>query len=112
MKTSSAAFWAAIALSLAATPVFAVDSEANKQAPAPQGTTAPDSNAKAKVPNGAGAGVKEDTKENTDVQSPGKSEATDASKKAEEPGVVAPKSKEQANTQVPAPANTQPPSKN
>ena len=112
MKMSSAALGAAIALTLAATPVFAVDTEANKQAPAPQGTTAPDSDAKAKVPNGTSGGVKEDTKENTDVQSPGKSDATDASKKAEEPGVVAPKSKEQTNTQVPAPANTQPAAKN
>lgn len=112
MKTSSAALWAAFALTIAATPVFAVETEGNKQSPAPQGTTAPDANAKAKVPNGTGAGVKEDTKENTDVQSPGKSDATDASKKAEAAGTVAPKSKEQSNTEVPAPANTQPPTKN
>ena len=112
MKTSSAALLAAFALAVAATPVFAVETQDNKQSPAPQGTTPSDRNAKAQVPNGTGAGVKEDTKENTDVQSPGKSDATDASKKAEEPGVVSPKSKEQANTQVPAPANTQPPTKN
>ena len=112
MKMSSAALGAAIALTLAATPVFAIEAENNKQSPAPQGTTAPESNAKAKVPNNTSGGVKEDTKENTDVQSPGKSDATEASKKAEEPGVVAPKSKEQRNTEVPAPANTQPPSKN
>ena len=112
MKMSSAALYAVFALTLAATPVLAIDAESNKQSPAPQGTTAPPSNAKAKVPNATSGGVKEDTKENTDVQSPGKSDATEASKKAEEPGVVSPKTKEQGNTEVPAPANTQPPSNN
>lgn len=108
MKISTAATLATLGLCLAASPVWAIDSEANKQAPAPQGTTPPESNAKAKVPGAVSDGA---TKEEMNTQSPGNAEPTDLTKKAESPGVVAPKSKEQKNTEVPAPNNTQAPSK-
>lgn len=87
-----------------AVPAFAADAESNKQAPAPQGTVAPDSNAKAKTGSANGTAASE---EQMKSQSPGKSEETDlskSSKSGEGSGVTT--SREAANPQAPAPNNT------
>lgn len=102
MKMSSAAICAAFALTVAATPVLAIEAENNKQAPAPQGTTAPESNSRtgATTSSSAGGG----TSANTDLNT-GSSGTSDGTTGA------GPATDEKNNTKVPAPANTEPPTK-
>lgn len=86
MKTSSAAVFGLVGLVLTATPVFAVETENNRQSPAPQGTTPPDRNAKAQQPSTTDDGRDVDrTKEESNTQSPGNAEPPELTKKAESP---------------------------
>ena len=108
MKTTTAAIIATFGLALFVSPALAVNEETNLQSPAPQNTTPPPANAKAQQPANAPAVESDDAKNN---QSPGKSEATDLTKKADIPGTPAPKSMEESKTEVPAPQNNTPPAK-
>lgn len=86
MKMSSAAVFGLVGLVLTATPVFAVETENNRQSPAPQGTTPPDRNAKAQQPSTTDDGRDVDrTKEESNTQSPGNAEPPELTKKAESP---------------------------
>ena len=115
MKYSTAALGAAFALAaIVATPVLAIEAENNKQAPAPQGTVAPESNAKTGATTGSstGGGDSATTDLNT-VPSESSTGASDGSTGASGTSSTSsgPKTREGSNTQVPAPANTQPPTK-
>ena len=108
MKTSTAAILATFGLALIGAPAMAANEETNRQSPAPQNTTPPPANAKAQQPSDQLAVESDEAKNN---QSPGNSESTDLTKKAETPGTPAPKSTEETNTVSPAPQNNTPPAK-
>lgn len=82
--------------------------EGNKQAPAPQGTSAPDSNAKAQNPPATKPTAT--TEEEVKTQSPGKSEETEQSKKSKTgDGSGVSTNRAATNPEVPAPNNTSKP---
>ena len=96
---------AALITGLSAAPSLAQqDAEINKQSPAPQGTVAPESNAKANT--GASTGTS-GSEEQIKTQSPGKSEDTSLSEKSKEgPGTGTSANREATNPEAPAPNNT------
>jgi hypothetical protein len=108
MKTSYAALIGLVGFHIAAFPVFAIETENNRQSPAPQGTSPPDRNAKAQQPSTTDDGrAVNRTKEETNTQSPGNAQPADLKKRAETPPNTRPESgapKDEAKT----PANTEP----
>lgn len=88
MNFKTAALLTSLGLALSAGSAFAIDTEDNKQSPAPQGTTPPERNAKAQEPGNAGSNATNKTKEDTNTQSPGNAEKTDLTKKAEQPSTT------------------------
>ena len=105
MTMKHIALSSAIGLLAFVAPVLAEDAETNKQSPAPQGTQAPASNAKADQ--GAANGTTA-TDEQTNNQAPGKSAETDLSKTAKDDPANSGTStnREASNPEVPAPNNT------
>jgi hypothetical protein len=79
---------ASLGLVIMAGSALAVETENNRQSPAPQGTTPPDRNAKAQEPGSADSKATNTTKEDTNTQSPGNAEKTDLTKKAEQPSTT------------------------
>lgn len=98
---------ATLVLAASATAGFAQNAETNKQAPAPQGTVAPESNRKAQQPGPPPEAVAP-SEEEANTQTPAKSEPTDLSRKSEQPAPVpGGNSTEERNTTAPAPNNTE-----
>ncbi len=77
MTRSLSVIAASLGLALVAGSALAVETENNRQSPAPQGTTPPDRNAKAQEPGNADSNATNKTKEDTNTQSPGNAEKTD-----------------------------------
>ena len=88
MTRSFAVVAASLGLALLAGSALAVETENNRQSPAPQGTTPPDRNAKAQEPGVGDTNSTNKTKEDTNTQSPGNAEKTDLTKKAEQPSTA------------------------
>ena len=91
MTRSLSVIAASLGLALVAGSALAVETENNRQSPAPQGTTPPDRNAKAQEPSSADTNSTTSTnktKEDTNTQSPGNAEKTDLTKKAEQPSTT------------------------
>lgn len=105
MTIHKIALFSALGLFALVAPVLAEDAEANKQSPAPQGTAAPASNAKADQGAATGTTATEEQKNN---QAPGKSTETDLSKTAKDDPANSGTStnREASNPEVPAPNNT------
>lgn len=104
MTTKMFALAAAMGVSMLAVPAVAQNTESNRQAPAPQGTVAPQSNDKANTGASTGTAGSEEQMNN---QTPGKAEPTDLSNKSKTGEATGTSSNREAtNPEQPAPNNT------